>query len=491
MAVVGRNLGNPPSYIDATYANKQRVFDGVSASNTGSDDDDEDEQKVAIDSDGRPWTTTAPSSAQPVVALPKQASDKTHDQTVEDLTKLRNEIANRPTLSSPKWWQRGVGMAVGAMAGWSNAASRTKNPIDTDELRDDILQPGHKQKLAEWNSRVQPLEQTAQIDTNLENLERQKRALDITDDWRKSEALKNQSIAEMNARRVFEKPDPQKAAMARYDLAKNKLNMNEGAAQYYAANGNLNGYGSTLESSKAPAQKNLNAEDILLHPKDFSPETVAEAKRQDDRRDKVAHTPDELTQQLKQARLEELTNKSNETVEKNKTTEFDKLHAARIKEIGAVLKDSGHGTIEQLMADAAKGNAPVETANALAAVQRINGSYAGRLQGTQDAYERSVGVRHNSAGHMAVGVNPKTQEIEFNAAPAAQTGRPAAAPSAAPKAAASPAPAAAKDDGKVTTILVDVVDPKTKQVTKVPITGTQAKITAYMKENGLTMAKQK
>jgi hypothetical protein len=78
---------------------------------------------------------------------------------------LAAELAKQPVLPEPKWWQRLAGAGAGAAAGYSNAAGRTRNPIDLNELSQNILAPGYGQKLAEWKSRVAPLQQAAETET--------------------------------------------------------------------------------------------------------------------------------------------------------------------------------------------------------------------------------------------------------------------------------------------------------------------------------------
>lgn len=79
--------------------------------------------------------------------------------------RLQEVLGERPVLTQPKWWQRLAGAAAGGAAGYSNASGRMRNPIDIDQLTQNILAPGYNSKLAEWQSRVAPLEQQAQLET--------------------------------------------------------------------------------------------------------------------------------------------------------------------------------------------------------------------------------------------------------------------------------------------------------------------------------------
>lgn len=82
-----------------------------------------------------------------------------------DYTALERAYDKMPVPPKPKWWQRAAGAAAGFGAGWSNAASRTRNPINIDEMRQDILAPGYARDMAEWQARVAPLEKKAELET--------------------------------------------------------------------------------------------------------------------------------------------------------------------------------------------------------------------------------------------------------------------------------------------------------------------------------------
>jgi hypothetical protein len=80
------------------------------------------------------------------------------------LNKLESKYGDYPQMQQPKWWQRLGGAAAGFGAGWSNAASRTRNPIDIAAMQENILHPGYRQKLEEWQSRVTPAQAQAEIE---------------------------------------------------------------------------------------------------------------------------------------------------------------------------------------------------------------------------------------------------------------------------------------------------------------------------------------
>jgi hypothetical protein len=182
------------------------------------------------------------------------------------LSKLEAALGERPTLSKPKWWQSLAGAAAGFGAGWSNAAGRTRHPIDIDAMRQNILYPGYSQKMAEWQSRIEPLQQMAQLEGTREQMETNRA-------WREAEAeaarqhglyWAHRSQMEQNQWRPVpgekgwymntitgERRGPTNVEQERFDHMK-ALGASDDEARYYAANGSMAGYGSTLANPDKP-----------------------------------------------------------------------------------------------------------------------------------------------------------------------------------------------------------------------------------------------
>ena len=76
---------------------------------------------------------------------------------------LKAALATAPVKSNPTWWERLAAAGAGGAAGWSNAASRTKHPIDIGAVQENILHPGYQDKLSQWQSRVAPAEAQLQL----------------------------------------------------------------------------------------------------------------------------------------------------------------------------------------------------------------------------------------------------------------------------------------------------------------------------------------
>ena len=89
------------------------------------------------------------------------------------LDQLEQVVGERPTPNrlddngkpiQPKWWQKALAAGFGGLAGWTNAAGRTRQPIDIQAGGEAILHPTYKTRLQDWTAKVQPIEQQAQIE---------------------------------------------------------------------------------------------------------------------------------------------------------------------------------------------------------------------------------------------------------------------------------------------------------------------------------------
>ena len=89
-------------------------------------------------------------------------------------TEFRQDVAAlgpMPVKENPKWWERLAAAGIGGAAGWSNAASRTRNPINIAAAQENILHPGYQDKLAQWQSRV--MGPQAKLDLALQQMKAQ------------------------------------------------------------------------------------------------------------------------------------------------------------------------------------------------------------------------------------------------------------------------------------------------------------------------------
>ena len=118
-----------------------------------------------------------------------------------DLDAYKAMIAKQPVETQPKWWQRALGAAAGFGAGYSNAASRTKHPIDVDEMEQNILHPGYQSKLAEWQSRVAPLKEAADIEAQRQGAAMKAEQMGSTTALQGAQADRARALAQMADRR--------------------------------------------------------------------------------------------------------------------------------------------------------------------------------------------------------------------------------------------------------------------------------------------------
>jgi hypothetical protein len=233
--------------------------------------------QVAAQAD--PGATTAPDATGPVplgmrnsISTTTMMGPSPGPAYMDKLTQLENVYGDRPKLAPPKWWQRGLGAAAGFGAGWSNAASRTKHPLDIGAMRQDILYPGAEDKLAQWQSKETPLEAQAKIEAQKQGAWWKQKQEETNEAYR--QALGEQARAhgaywlkraqlEQNQWRPFGKNAAlntltgeirggAKTPKDRYDEMSDVPGATEGMKQYYAANGSLAGYGSTLANPDKP-----------------------------------------------------------------------------------------------------------------------------------------------------------------------------------------------------------------------------------------------
>lgn len=251
---------------------------------------------AAMDDSGLSWVKSVnPANGKTVTAPAPQSN---YDKAAGN---FKDVLAQAPVRPEPKWWQRAAAAGAGALAGYSNAAGRTRNPIDIQSMGNNILAPGYQSKLESWRSRVAPAQaelelagqqQTAQqkADENKARIAQQEAQTKMESQhgayWQsRSEQERNQwkidpktgSLYNTITGAVSSRPP---TTQDRYDTAI-ALKATPDEAKYYALNGKL------PAPAKEAAPRNLNAGDILLHPQDFDPAQVKEAGRQFDREHKA------------------------------------------------------------------------------------------------------------------------------------------------------------------------------------------------------------
>ena len=75
-----------------------------------------------------------------------------------------DKVRQAPTMSKPSWLQNLASRAVGAAAGWSNAASRTRNPIDINAVKEGVLHPNYADQMQVFNSQLAPIQRGYELE---------------------------------------------------------------------------------------------------------------------------------------------------------------------------------------------------------------------------------------------------------------------------------------------------------------------------------------
>lgn len=324
----------------------------------------------------------------PVASAARQKSE-TAQRADADYNTLRTALTTgRPTLTSPKWWQRAAGAAAGFGAGWSNAASRTKHPIDIGAMEEGIQHPGYQQKLAEWHSRVQPLQDVATLDRAQADQERRDRGLDIQEDWNKARASKANAEAKWWHGRPYPTPkvaDTQAARIERIEAAKKAgYKIDDNMANYFIVNGNLTGFAGTLANPDKPD----------------APFTLAPgAQRRDPSGKLIAENPrppkeeNPLAEMLRQQHIDENERKTTAAINKTKADTEDRVRVERERLLKPLLTQYAASS----EADLYTIKNPERKAKAIAALHGINQGVAAALQRAQDEYAKAIRARGGEA----------------------------------------------------------------------------------------------
>lgn len=223
-----------------------------------------------------------------------------------DYGKLEDIYRQFPQLTKPKWYQRLGGAAAGFGAGWSNAASRTKHPIDIPAMEHNILHPGYDDEVAKWQAQAFPEEKIAGLEGQRQgawwkNQEMQSRAIrdQAYADYMKG--VGRNGMVEVTPAIAKASGDQLKVGdHVPYTLISHAMDI---AGGKYAANQPVPVYSEAIAKvlgvkigtpqpkqvideairqitalNKPAAERNLNAADVLMHPGDFDEQTVDTAR---------------------------------------------------------------------------------------------------------------------------------------------------------------------------------------------------------------------
>lgn len=383
-------------------------------------------------------------------------------------------LRQQPVMKKPNWMERIGAAALGGAAGWTNAAGRIKHPIDIGAATEGILHPGYSQDLEAWRSRVAPLQAAAQLEGQRNTADlayaKEQRELDIANRKETSETALRQSQAEAakqhgaywqsrsEQERNQWKIDPKTGSLYNtvthqvIDRAKTPEDRYKDAmaldpntppdqARYYALNGSMSGYGSTLANT--PAKMAPTATEAAAYMA-AGIDPVNPPPPGDPRWAKVHENlkppkpADPLANELREQRLVEGKNKDLDGLGARKDQVENQIQNQRRNEVAATLQRMGLGSEQDALA----------TPNGKAAIIAINRKYAPALQNNQDNYASAAQRRGIDTKPYEVVVNPDTLESTLKyppvAGPSAVPAPPAGPGRGAPPPAQAAPPAAAE-----------------------------------------------
>jgi hypothetical protein len=379
------------------------------------------------------------------------------------LEKLRAQIEGQPKLDPPKWWQSLAAGAAGFGAGWSNAAGRSRHPIDVDQMREDILHPGYREKMADWQSRVKPLEQQVKLAEAADAGERADRLQAAQQGYYSARAN------EANAKALKAARDDKPGKPTEEQKYETALSITKDPVQ---ATRYAFGWGAP-SAEKEPAHHNLTPDEILLAPPGtYTPEQVKKANEILDKMHRGGGANvDPLLEERRRQLIDEGNAKAFDTIENTKRTAESGLLNRRKADIDKLIKGANENS-RSATDPVYSSEADLMSNPALAAqVAHINQNYAGQYQQVLDGYARSIRNRHGSAENWQV--DPKTFATSKVEAPAG----PAASPAA--KGAANNRALTMKGNGGPKPSPNDMVS---IEIEGVPYHGTRAQMDALMAE---------
>lgn len=350
------------------------------------------------------------------------------------LNRLEAEVRNQPTMSTPKWWERALASGLGAVAGYSNAASRTRNPIDISKATENIEHPGYAQQLESWRSRIAPLQAEVGIEGQKVGAEQASRKLASEEQLKaaqaeaamqhgaywlsRSEQERNQWKMDPKTGILFntitgKKVEPSQSPKDRYDIAI-ALHATPAEAVEYSLTGKI-----TPGRTKNEWQLYLDAnnQDSAKALKQYQDDKIRVAKAS---RRPTAGLSD-LATEMKKASLEKLRNDELDKIPEKKLADersiMDKHRQELAQTFGANNNFNGKSGVEAM-----------KTPDGLRAIDAINAKYASQLQNVEDTFASSAARHLNSSdiAHFDVRANPTTHKIEYAPRVPAPVGAPVA-----------------------------------------------------------------
>lgn len=316
----------------------------------------------------------------------------------------RGADAEMPIRPMPKLLNRIGAGALGAAAGWSNAARRAA-PIDIKEATDPILYPGYDRQVASWQSRQAAAKQqvqdfgqqvSAEIASQKAQSEAQlkyaqaKAAIEHGDYWeRRSEQERNQwKIAPDGS--LYNTITGQRGIVPQNSAAKYKAAMaitggDKQASAFYALNGKL----------PSPTQHNTSKEQMYLDANGGDPNKALAAQRADE----IA--------KARESRDPSVANFRSFEEELHRNQDMDAVQKTR--------NDAEHRILTDRQAKLTGLTTAGQSADRAARTAQINRDAAAQLQSMQEEYAAAIRRRGGSATDF--NVDPTTLEWKPRPAP--------------------------------------------------------------------------
>ncbi|MDE2098945.1 MAG: hypothetical protein KGL39_16955 [Patescibacteria group bacterium] len=329
------------------------------------------------------------------------------------MNRYQAELANMPTRGNPSWLQRLAAAGFGAVAGYTNAAGRIRTPIDIAKGQENILYPGYDNKMAAWQSRVAPLQQSAQIAGERQAAQWKGQQIQAESALKQAQAIAamqhgqywlNRSQQERNQWKI----DPKTGALyntvngTRVDRPITPQDRFETAlalipatdpdrtekASYYALNG------------KIPDRPEHNANEWQMYLDAYGGDSRRALAAREAAQIRVAQekakTPDPLVDIARQAQIDKLKNDELDKIADTKNRSEQQIQARRTAEINNLFSANRMG--EQAR----------DTAEGQKALRAINRKYAPMLQNVQNEFANQA--RRRGVAAEDFDVNPDTLE---------------------------------------------------------------------------------
>lgn len=312
-----------------------------------------------------------------------------------DYGKLEQIYRDYPQLTKPKWYQRLGGAAVGFGAGWSNAASRTKHPIDIAAAEHNILHPGYDDEVAQWQAHAMPEEKIAGLEGSRQQAWWKNQELQARADMEKQHGAywAHRAQVEQNQWKI----DPKSGVIYNTITGERSARPETAQDRFDVAIA----LGSTKDEARRYAlqEKGSAASDFTNVPPGSSVYDRANNKVVYTNPNRPVKETDPLVEQLRQGQLNAQQDRATDTVSNAKASDEDKIFKERQTEVAKLVAIAGVNTEKELWNDATSAEQ----------LKQINRKYAPRLQNVQTRYE--AGVERNGGTPDRYTVNPDTLEF--------------------------------------------------------------------------------